>query len=150
MKKISLQGKEYEAYHLIMRRENAEAIMRGEKTVEFRAFTNKYCSMFFDKEAVERNNKRIDEGRGEELEPDCRTDIEIVHFYNYNNTFSLDVAIDEIGYGKYDEESAKNMVEWFGCHELDDQWQQFKDLPDHKKPMFFYLHISEVLQSKGL
>ncbi len=55
--KINVNGNEVEAYALIMKKENALEILRGEKTLEIRVDSPRYVKMFTDQEQVERNRK---------------------------------------------------------------------------------------------
>lgn len=148
--KINYKGQEAEAYALIMKKENALEILRGKKTVEFRNFAPKYEKMFTDFEQIAKNQELVAAGRENECLPPFKTDIEAVHFYPYNNSWHLDVLIDEIGIVDITEEGAKFLADTFGCHEMDDQWQQFAHLPKDKIPFMFYLHIDEIVGHHGL
>lgn len=148
--KINYKGQEAEAYALIMKKENALEILKGKKTVEFRDFTPKYEKMFTDFEQIAKNQDLVAAGRENECLPPFNTDIEAIHFYPYNNSWHLDVLIDEIGVVDITEEGAKFLADTFGCHEMDDQWQQFAHLPKDKIPFTFYLHIDEIVGHHGL
>lgn len=148
--KINYKGQEAEAYALIMKKENALEILKGKKTVEFRNFTPKYEKMFTDFEQIAKNQDLVAAGRENECLPPFNTDIEAIHFYPYNNSWHLDVLIDEIGVVDITEEGAKFLADTFGCHEMDDQWQQFAHLPKDEIPFMFYLHIDEIVGHHGL
>lgn len=148
--KINYKGQEIEAHALIMTKENALDILNGKKTVEFRRFSPKYDKMFTDFKQIKLNNELIEQGREDECKPPFRTDIGAIHFYNYNNTWHLDVLIDEIGAVDISQEGAQFLAEEFGCHELDTQWQQFTNLPKDQRPFVYYLHIEEIVGHKGL
>lgn len=148
--KINYKGQEAEAYALIMKKENALEILNGKKTVEFRNFTPKYEKMFTDFEQIAKNQDLVAAGRENECLPPFNTDIEAVHFYPYNNSWHLDVLIDEIGTVDITEEGAKFLADTFGCHEMDDQWQQFAHLPKDQIPFMFYLHIDKIVGHHGL
>lgn len=148
--KINYKGQEVEAYALIMKKENALEILKGKKTVEFRDFTPKYEKMFTDFEQIAKNQDLVAAGRENECLPPFNTDIEAIHFYPYNNSWHLDVLIDEIGVVDITEEGAKFLADTFGCHEMDDQWQQFAHLPKDEIPFMFYLHIDEIVGHHGL
>lgn len=55
--KITYNGKEHEAYALVMKRENALEILNGTKRVEIRAFTEFYDRMFLDMDIVAKNER---------------------------------------------------------------------------------------------
>lgn len=147
---INYNNQQVEAYALIMKKEHALEILKGSKTVEFRSLSRKYENMFLDKSIFERNEMLRKQGRDDECLPPYRTDIEAIHFYPYNNSWHLDVAIDEIGVVEISEEGAKFLAEEFGCHEFDNEWQQYQDLPEDEIPLVYYLHICEVISHSGL
>ena len=74
------KGKSTEAFDLIMRKEFAYQILKGEKTVEYRDFSKFYLNRFYK------------DTKSWEL----RTDSNCVHFHDYNNTWFLDVLVTEI------------------------------------------------------
>ena len=148
--KINYKGQEVEAYALIMKKENAKEILEGKKTVEFRQFSPKYEKMFTDFAQVKKNEELVAQGRENECLPPFNTDVEVVHFYPYNNSWHLDVFIDEIGTVDITEEGARFLAEEFGCHEMDDQWQQYAHLPKEEIPFMFYLHIDGIVGHHGL
>lgn len=148
--KIDYNDRQVEAYALVMKKEYALEILKGSKTVEFRTTSKKYDGMFLDKTILKINETLRKQGRDDECESPFRTDIEAIHFYPYNNSWHLDVAIDEIGIVEISEEGAKFLAEEFGCHEFDDEWQQFADLPEDEIPLVYYIHICEVISHQGL
>jgi hypothetical protein len=150
MKMINYKGEEIEAYSLIMRKENALDILRGNKIIETRAFSSKYEKMFTDFYQLEENEKLRKAGREDECQPILRTDIEAVHFYSTGASWTLDVAIDEIGIGEVTEEGIKFMHEEFDFHDFDDQLEMFKKNPPKEIPLFYYLHICEIISHDGL
>lgn len=147
---INYKGEEIEAYSLIMRKENALDILRGNKIIETRAFSSKYEKMFTDFYQLEENEKLRKAGREDECQPILRTDIEAVHFYSTGASWTLDVAIDEIGIGEVTEEGIKFMHEEFDFHDFDDQLEMFKKNPPKEIPLFYYLHICEIISHDGL
>lgn len=147
--KIQVNGHEEEAYALIMRKENALEILHGSKTVEIRAFNSKYEKLFTDQEQMKRNRQAEAEGRDEWQVP-VRSDVAFVHFYNYNNTWSLDCEIDEIGTASMTKEDVEFLNQEFGFHDLDNDWQEFDGRPDEEIPFFFYIHIVAVVGHRGL
>ena len=55
---IQVDGKPVEAYHLIMKKENALDILKGKKKVEIRTFSDKYLSMFIDQEKYKKYQQK--------------------------------------------------------------------------------------------
>lgn len=150
MKKIIYNGQEVEAYALIMKKENALDILNGKKTVETRMFSDKYINMFMNVAQLDENTKLSKAGRDEECKPSLRTDIEAIHFYSTGAPWTLDVAIDEIGIGEITEEGIKFMHDEFDFHDFDEQLEEFKKNPPKELPLFFYLHICEIISHSGL
>lgn len=148
--KIKVNGQEVEAYALLMQKENALEILNGKKTIEIRALNSKYSSMFTDQKQLEENEKLRAEGREEECKPPYRTDIAYVHFYNYQKSWTLDVAIDEIGMTEMTKEGIDFLNSEFGFHDYDNEWQQYDGKPFDDIPIFFYLHIAEIVGQTGL
>lgn len=150
MNKIKYCGQEIEAFSLIMKKENALDILNGKKTIETRMFSSKYEKMFTDFKQLEKNEKLRKAGQDEECQSVLRTDIEAVHFYSTGAPWTLDVAIDEIGIGEVTEEGIKFMHDEFDFHDFDEQLEEFKKNPPEEVPLFYYLHICEIINHDGL
>lgn len=150
MKTIKYNGQEVEAYSLIMTKANALDILNGKKVIETRKLSSKYEKMFTNFKQLEENERLRKEGRENECQPILRTDIEAIHFYSTGAPWFLDVAIDEIGIGEVTEEGIKFMHEEFDFHDFDEQLEEFKKNPPEEIPLFYYLHISEVINHEGL
>lgn len=150
MKTIKYNGQEVEAYSLIMTKANALDILNGKKVIETRKLSSKYEKMFTNFKQLEENERLRKEGRENECQPILRTDIEAIHFYSTGAPWFLDVAIDEIGIGEITEEGLQFMHEEFDFHDFDDLLEEFKKNPPEEKPLFYYLHICEVINHEGL
>lgn len=150
MKTIKYNGQEVEAYSLIMTKANALDILNGKKVIETRKLSSKYKKMFTNFKQLEENERLRKEGRENECQPILRTDIEAIHFYSTGAPWFLDVVIDEIGIGEITEEGLQFMHEEFDFHDFDDLLEEFKKNPPEELPLFYYLHISEVINHEGL
>lgn len=148
--KINYNGQEIEAYSLIMTKENALDILNGKKSIETRMLSAKYEKMFTDFAQVDENEKFRKAGCEQECQPILRTDIEAIHFYSTGAPWTLDVAIDEIGIGEITEEGIKFMHDEFDFHDFDEQLEDFKKNPPEEVPLFYYLHICEIIHHDGL
>ncbi|MGP1500196.1 MAG: hypothetical protein ACTTJM_00215 [Bergeyella cardium] len=143
--KIKVQGKEVEAYRLIMKKQNAIDIVEGRKKLEVRNYVDTYCDMFFDKKKYQEYLKDLENPNGKmTIEDAIKDDVKYIRFTNYNGTWHLDVSIKDIHCFAMIEEEVKYMGENYNFHDFDDQWQEFKDLPDDEKPFFFGLVIGKV------
>lgn len=150
MKTIKYNGQEVEAYSLIMTKANALDILNGKKVIETRKLSSKYEKMFTNFKQLEENERLRKEGRENECQPILRTDIEAIHFYSTGAPWFLDVVIDEIGIGEITEEGLQFMHEEFDFHDFDDLLEEFKKNPPEEIPLFYYLHICEVIDHEGL
>lgn len=148
--KIEYQGEQVEAYDLIMKKAFAAEILNGRKTVEIRPYSPFYCSRFIDTQKLEENERRSAAGREDENVAPYRTDIGFIHFHDYGKTWALDVAIDEIGTTEMTREGVAFLADEFGFHDYDKEWQQYEGLPPEEVPVFFYLHICEIVRQEGL
>ena len=142
-------GQKEEAYSLTIYKTHAKAIASGEKTVEIRSYSNKNCEMFLDPKKLERNAKLEAEGKGDKREWPMK-DIFAIHFYDRGGRYSLDVLLDYCGLACMCKEDIQMLGEKFGFHDYDDEWQQYAKRPAEERPWFFWFHVCEVIDSKGL
>lgn len=142
--KISHQGKEVEAYSLIMKKENALEIISGKKKLEIRSFSDYYVQMFTDKKLVAENDKLKEEGRDDECVAPLKA-TEYIRFHDYNNSWYLDVHVHEIALYMMCQEDIEELAEEFDFHDYDNEWQKYENTPDEDKPLFYWLHIDKVI-----
>ncbi|MFI3322051.1 MAG: hypothetical protein R3Y50_05950 [Rikenellaceae bacterium] len=142
--KINYKGEAHEAYSLKMQKKFAKEIVEGKKTLEIRAFSPYYISRFINKRPATKKGETVD------IVSDIKTDVRFIHFSDYKKSWHLDVKIDELGICTMAREDIESLAEDFDFHDYDNEWQQYDSLPDEEKPIFFYLHICEIVESKGL
>ncbi len=171
---INVNGKQEEAYHLIMRKENALDIVNGSKHVEIRDTTDTYCSRFFNKELwqrflhlLEMYNKNQDEEVLDEaltemgLEVDADNfwlsalnqlfnDVKYIYFTNYNKSWHLVVEISGKKVYELTEETRKLMNEKYRFYDFNDEdISEYQD-EDGNAWEFFALELGEIIEHKGL
>ena len=133
-----------------MSRENAERILSGEKTVEFREFKEHYGRMVLDKNVMKWREDNDAVLSDEDLAyADPVRFVRTIHFYDYNKTFTLDVTVKETGIICINDEDVKMLQERFGCHEQDGNLAILnkKAVSDEERPLFLYFAIDHVVES---
>lgn len=84
------KGNKAEAFDLILKKDFAYQILQGQKTIEFRSFTENYLAKFCTKKLVREYQKGL---KNLKFEP---KEIFFVHFRDFNNTWFLDVGIEAV------------------------------------------------------
>ena len=72
-----------------------------------------------------------------------------IHFYDYNGTWQLDVAIKETGIISITEKDIRMLHDLFNCHDCDEDLARLNTLgiPENERPLLFYFAINKVLSS---
>ena len=147
---IEINGKPVEAYHLIMKKENALDILNGKKKVEIRAFSKKYNDMFINKELYKEFQEYLKDPDGSMELEDCLNETEYIYFTNYNKSWYLIVEVLDIAVYKMTQEDVEVLNEDYDFHDFDNEWQQYKDLPEDEIPVFYGLGLADVISHEGL
>jgi hypothetical protein len=123
------KAKEIDCLELKMRREYAEAILRGTKPVEFRQFKDFYI------------NKLID------METQSIRQVKKIHFHNYNRTWFLDIECSETNVFSITKEDIKFLQEKYGVHDFDEHLEYYEKNHIEQRPRFFYFVVSKILDT---
>lgn len=157
--KIQVNGKEVEAYHLIMRKENALEIVNGTKKIEVRDFSPKYGKMFIDPEKEAKyfekmkqpNFEYIDENGVAECDKVYR-ETKYIYFTNYNKSWSLIVEIDFINMLWFTDDDMDFLENELGFTDYKEGYQEFKK--NHKEgdelPAIFAIGIKNIISYENL
>ena len=109
-----VNGKQAEAFDLIMRKEFAFDIIEGRKRIEFRNMSQFYLKRFINISGKGKNEKWTFK------------DTNYIHFHDYGNTWFLDVRICDICLLDLSQESLGIMHE-YGHHEFDEMAKECKE-----------------------
>jgi len=138
---------EIECLNLIMKREFAEAILRGEKTVEYRSYSQHYCNRLFDKkvQAYEPNIADEDIADFEDFAAPLRV-VKKIHFHNYENSWWLDVEVVYNYICAPCKDDVDAIESEYGDSELREMQEEFdKKKTRTERPLFFFFALGEVL-----
>lgn len=139
---------------LPLKREYAEAIVAGTKTVEFREVKPHYSNRILDKHVMAWRDLHDQDTSIPDEEYECADPIRqvrVIHFYDYNGTWSLDVAIKRTGLITITEADIQMLQRDFHCHDYDADPARLAamGIPESERPALFYFAIDRVLDSKS-
>lgn len=140
--------KPVECLNLLMRREFAEEILAGTKTVEVRAYSQHYCDRLYDKDVLAYEDKYWDNElmRMQMIDfNDSVRAVKKIHFHNYNNSWFLDVECIDNNTVVVRDDQVGYLQSEFNCHEFDEMLADLNKKKCADRPVFFYFAIGKIL-----
>lgn len=138
--------KEIEVLNLIMRRENAEEIIKGVKPIEFRAYSKHYHDRLIDLDVA--NYILENELTEDEVELiDLFRPVKLIRFHNYSNSWRVDVECRSNNIIAVTRPNVEALQENYNCHEFDKMLEDFEAKKENTRPMFFYFVLGDVIDS---
>ena len=142
--------KPIECLNLIMRREFAEEILAGTKTVEVRSYSKHYAERQYDKDVLAYEDKHWDDElmRLQMLDfNDSVRAVKKIHFHNYNNTWFLDVECIDNNTVLMVDEQVRYLQNEYDCHEFDEELAELNKRKAEYRPMYFYFAIGKIIDT---
>jgi hypothetical protein len=142
------EAEDVECLSLIMRREYAEQILRGEKPLEFRQYSEFYVKRLIDPDVSDYIRAHFNDDEVMMFCNDIRQ-VKKIHFHNYNNSWFLDIECDfndAFSITKHDIEFLQSK---YGVHDFDDDLKRMEavNVPQNERPWLFYFVCGEVLDT---
>lgn len=152
-------SEDIECLNLIMRKEFAMQILRGEKKVEVRAYSQFYYNRLFDKKVLdwadakadEMADKGVPEDEVNDFVQDCidflnpLKNVRKIHFHNYDNTWFLDVTVSANYQVAVVREQVETLQELYDCHEFDEMLADLEKQKAKQRPLYFYFVVGDVI-----
>lgn len=135
---------------MLSKRENAEAILRGEKTVEYREWIPVNAKDVLDQKICDFLDRHIDDEEVMSALDNYFSEIRIVdtiHFHSYNNSWYLDVEVIDNGWIAITPEEVKYMQETYNCRDIAKLHKKVKQAKLVEPPVFFYFAIGKVIKT---
>ena len=141
---------------LVMKKEYAQEIIAGTKTVEIRdGYSKKYQDMLIDKDVAAYMDAHWDDELMRLQMIDFLSEVRpvfTIHFYTYNNSWSMDVECIENALIPIVDEEVQYLRDEFHSNEFDELLAELKanNVPEDQRPMFFYFAVGKILERRNI
>lgn len=142
-------AEDIEVFNLLLLRKNAEEILKGDKSVEFRVYSPMHCERLYDKNVLNflkrhENNKEVQQALEKGFIEPLRM-VNSIHFHNYTNSWYLDVECKANDTMALIPRDVKFIQDNFNCHELDEALADLETRKEKKRPCYFWFALGDVL-----
>lgn len=139
-------AEDVECLNLIMKREYAEQILRGEKPLEFRAYSPFYIKRLVDPAVSDYIGAHIDDDDVVMFCNDIRQ-VKKIHFHNYNNSWFLDVECTYNDVFCINKRDIDYLHKEYGVHDFDDDLARYEAMNVEQRPWLFFFACGKVLNT---
>lgn len=148
--------KPIERLSLVMKKEFAQEIIDGKKTIEVRdAESKKYYDMLYDKDMLAYEEKYWDDELMRLQIIDFTSSVRPVlsiHFYTYNNSWSMDVECVDNGVIIVNDEQVGGLKQVFPNDEFDELLEDLNKngVPEEERPYFFWFAVGKIVERRNI
>ena len=140
--------KPIEKLDLVMRKEFANEIIAGTKTVEVRSYSDFYCSRLYDKKVLAYEEANWDDEllRMQMIDfNDSVRAVKTIHFHDYGKTWFLDIECIDNNTVIINDEQVGYLQEQYNCHEFDEELAELNAENASERPVYFYFAVGKIL-----
>ena len=140
-----------ETMDMVMRKENAEAIIKGERKVVFHTCDDNFFNLLHDEEVNKwMMEQRVDEDMDIQAmyEFVCSTrPVQTIHFHDDDNSWYLNVECTKNDLACLFRQDVEFLQKRFGCHDLDGILEDYEKKDSQMRPAFFYFALGKILDT---
>jgi hypothetical protein len=136
--------------NLLMKREYAEQIVRGEKKMEWRSYSKHYHERLIDVEVEDYLNTHRDDELLQKLLPIPIRPVDRIHFHNFQNSWTLDVEVLDNNIVTLNKEGIKILHDNYGCYECDEEYEECRRLVGKFYPSYFFFVMGDIVERFGI
>lgn len=137
-----------ECLNLLLRKEYGKQIVSGEKKVEWRDFSLHYNSRLIDKRTDDYIYRHQEDEELLKIFPTGIRPVKMIHFHNYNNTWSLDITVKENNVVALTEKGMKILHEK-NIHDVDDEYEEIKKNKEYYRIYFFFV-LGDIIKRENI